>query len=71
MAMRVLLYLAAAALGLVAGAYTCLGVVLLAKPGMGWETALAFILPSGATGAVLLPWALRAVRRSRRRRNAR
>lgn len=62
-----LLYALAGLLGLVAGAYACLGVIILVAPSMGSEDTLWFIYPSAFAGAVL---AVLVVRRMKRRRVA-
>lgn len=58
-------YALAALIGLVAGAYTCLGVIILVAPGMGSEDALWYIYPSAVLGATL---GVLFVRRLMRRR---
>ena len=60
-------YALAAVLGLVAGAYACLGVIFIVAPSMGTEDALLYIYPSAVVGVVL---AVLAVRKFRRRQSS-
>jgi hypothetical protein len=58
-------YALAAVLGLVAGAYACLGVVFIVAPSMGYEAALLYIYPSTVAGVVLAVLAVKGFRRRR------
>jgi ABC-type cobalamin transport system permease subunit len=58
-----ILYLITGLLGLVAGAYACLGVIILIAPETGSEASLWFIFPSAIAGAVLLPLLIRKFRK--------
>lgn len=62
------LYAAAAVLGLLAGAYGCLGLLVLIAPEMQSEASLRFIPPAGLAGAIGLPLLIRHWRLSRRSR---
>jgi hypothetical protein len=63
----VLWYVLAGILGLIAGAYACLGVIILVAPSMQSEATLLYIYPSALVGVVL---AVLAVRKFRRRRSS-
>lgn len=58
-----LLFVGAAVVGLLVGAYGCLAVIILIAPETGSEASLWFILPSAAAGAVALPMLVRRFRR--------
>lgn len=58
-------YALAAVLGLIAGAYACLGVIILVAPSMRSEDTLWYIYPSAVVGATLAVLALRKFRSRR------
>lgn len=60
-------YALAALLGLIAGAYACLGVIILVAPSMRSEDTLLYIYPSAVAGVVLAVFAVRKFRRRRQR----
>lgn len=60
-------YALAAVLGLIAGAYACLGVIILVAPSMPSEHTLLYIYPSAVAGVVLAVLAVRQFRRRRQR----
>jgi hypothetical protein len=62
-----MLYVLAGVLGLIVGAYACLGVIILVAPSMGSEDTLWFIYPSALAGAVLGALIIRKLKVRRQR----
>jgi hypothetical protein len=60
--MGLILYLVAALLGLIAGGYACLGLLILLAPQTQSETSLWFIFPSAIAGATIAMVMLRKLR---------
>ena len=58
-------YALAAVLGLIAGAFACLGLIILIAPSMRSEETLLYIYPSAVAGVVLTVLAVRKFRRRR------